>query len=155
MRHAKSDWSVKVADHQRPLNSRGRKSAGRMGQLLTQIGMMPDLVVTSTAIRAVATAKLAAEAGRWNCPISETDTFYQTSAQAVVKELRGLSSKVGTCLVVGHDTTCSGVVEMLTGASAAMKTATVAVIDNGSNWSRLGHSRCQLVALLQPRHFLR
>ena len=71
----------------------------------------------------------------------------------VLNELRELSDKVGTCLIVGHDTTWSRTVEVLTGANAAMRTATVAVIDNGDSWSRIGNYSCELVALLQPRNF--
>lgn len=153
MRHAKSDWSAKTNDHQRPLNKRGVKAARRMGKLITQIGHAPDLVITSTAVRAATTAKLAAEAGKWSCPIRETDDFYETSVGVVLNELRELSDKVDTCLIVGHDTTWSRTVEVLTGANVAMRTATVAVVDNGASWSRIGNYSCELVALLQPRHF--
>jgi len=153
MRHAKSDWSAKVPDHQRPLNKRGVKASGRMGKLITEIGHVPDLVITSTAVRAATTAKLAAESGKWNCPIRETDQFYETTVGVVLNELRQLNDKVETCLIVGHDTTWSRTVEVLTGASAAMRTATVAVIDNGDSWERIGNYSCELIALLQPRHF--
>ncbi len=154
MRHAKSDWSTDTTDHQRPLNKRGVRAAGRMGKLITEIGLTPDLVITSTAIRAATTAKLAAESGGWECPIRETDDFYETSVGVVLNELRSLEDTVGTCLIVGHDTTWSRTVEVLTGANAAMRTATVAVIDKGETWARIGNYSCELVALLQPRHFV-
>ena len=52
MRHAKSDWTDAVLeDHERPLNDRGRRDAPRMGRLLVAEGLMPDLVVCSTAVR--------------------------------------------------------------------------------------------------------
>ena len=44
-----------------------------MGRLLTDIGLQPGRVVTSTATRAATTAALAAAAGDWTCPIDETD----------------------------------------------------------------------------------
>ena len=39
MRHAKSDWSTGGADHQRPLNKRGRNSAKALGDWLRAQGV--------------------------------------------------------------------------------------------------------------------
>jgi len=152
MRHAKSDWSAGTNDHQRPLNKRGRKAARRMGKLLSEMGLTPDLIITSTAVRATTTAKLAAEGGDWTCPIRETDDFYETSVGQVLNELRKLNGHIDNCLVIGHDTTCSRLVQVLTGSNAAMRTATVAVIDVGGPWSKIGNLSAELVALLQPRY---
>jgi len=154
MRHAKSDWGTEVGDHQRPLNKRGQKSARRMGKLITEIGLTPDLIITSSAVRSATTAKLAAEAGKWECPIRETDDFYETTVGVVLNELRQVPSNVENCLIIGHDVTWSRTVQVLTGANAAMRTATVAVIDIGGPWSKIGNRRGELIALLQPRHFL-
>jgi phosphohistidine phosphatase len=52
MRHAKSDWgSPGLADHDRPLNSRGLRDAPAMGQWLRDKGHLPDQVLCSTATR--------------------------------------------------------------------------------------------------------
>ena len=62
MRHAKSSWDdPDVADHDRPLNKRGKKDAPRMGQWLAEQGLTPEVIVTSTAKRARKTAELVAE----------------------------------------------------------------------------------------------
>ena len=58
LRHAKSSWdNSDLADHDRPLNGRGRRDAPRMGQLLAQHDLTPDLIVTSAARRAATTAE--------------------------------------------------------------------------------------------------
>lgn len=154
MRHAKSDWTTNAADHQRPLNKRGVKSARRMGELLSEIGLEPDLVITSTAVRAATTAKLAAESGNWSCAIRETDDFYESTVDVVLNELRQVPDEIENCLIIGHDTTWSRTVQVLTGANTAMRTATVAVIDIGGPWAKVGNYAGELVALLQPRHFV-
>ena len=52
MRHAKSDWgSPGLADHDRPLNSRGLRDAPAMGQWLREKDHLPDQVLCSTATR--------------------------------------------------------------------------------------------------------
>ncbi len=52
MRHAKSDWSRNLRDHDRPLNDRGRKSAFSMGLYLQEERLCPDQIYCSTAERA-------------------------------------------------------------------------------------------------------
>ncbi len=52
MRHAKSDWgSLGLADHDRPLNTRGLRDAPSLGQWLREKGHLPDQVLCSTATR--------------------------------------------------------------------------------------------------------
>ena len=58
IRHAKSSWKdVTIHDHDRPLNKRGKENAPRMGDRLKKRQKMPDLIFSSTALRAKATAK--------------------------------------------------------------------------------------------------
>ncbi|MBK6712098.1 MAG: histidine phosphatase family protein [Chloroflexi bacterium] len=61
LRHAKSSWSNDfLSDHQRPLNDRGKQDAPRMGRLLRDEELTPDLIITSSAERALSTAELVA-----------------------------------------------------------------------------------------------
>lgn len=77
MRHAKSDWNADYGrDHDRPLNQRGVRSARYMGQLLSEEGKVPDLVITSTAVRARSTAQLANDAGDWDAEIVLDSNLY-------------------------------------------------------------------------------
>lgn len=155
MRHGKSDWTAGTNDHERPLNPRGRKSATRMGRLLNEVGMVPDLVISSTANRALTTARMAHEAGEWDCELRSTDRFYDTDVGSVLDVLRQLDQSVERCLVVGHNPTWTALVHELTGANVAMRTATVAAVDT-SRWDILGdvlYGASELVALLQPRMF--
>ena len=44
LRHAKSSWSdPALDDHERPLNKRGRRDAPRMGELVREYGLIPDV----------------------------------------------------------------------------------------------------------------
>ena len=62
LRHAKSSWNDSaLKDHERPLNDRGKRDAPRMGQLLNDHKLTPDLIISSTAKRARKTAKKVAD----------------------------------------------------------------------------------------------
>ena len=51
LRHGKSDWSAgAMTDHERPLNRRGVAAATRMGQVLTEAGLIPDRIIASSAL---------------------------------------------------------------------------------------------------------
>jgi phosphohistidine phosphatase len=62
MRHAKSSWKhTELDDHDRPLAKRGKRDAPRMGQLVRQEELVPQLILSSTAVRARNTAEIVAE----------------------------------------------------------------------------------------------
>ncbi len=156
MRHAKSDWSAGVSlDHDRPLNRRGTKAARRMGRLLTEIDEVPELTITSSAVRARHTAELAAEAGAWGTPVEVEPDLYGTSVEGTLAVVAGAAESVDRLMIVGHQPTWGGVVFALTGASVQMKTATVAIVELmlGRSWESVEPPMGELAALLQPRHF--
>jgi phosphohistidine phosphatase SixA len=58
LRHAKSSWNdTALDDHERPLNKRGRRHGPRMGSLVCELGLTPDVIISSTAVRARLTAE--------------------------------------------------------------------------------------------------
>jgi phosphohistidine phosphatase len=62
IRHAKSSWDDEdLADFDRPLNDRGEKDAPRMGKRLHDRAVVPDVIYSSPALRAITTAKIIAE----------------------------------------------------------------------------------------------
>mgnify|MGYP003328186992 CR=1 FL=1 len=61
-RHAKSSWDhAGLSDIDRPLNSRGKKAAPRMGELIHKKKDIPNILISSPAHRAFSTAKAFAE----------------------------------------------------------------------------------------------
>ena len=59
VRHAKSSWDdIDLDDHDRPLNGRGERNAPSMAERLMVLGVKPDAVFTSSAVRAVTTAHI-------------------------------------------------------------------------------------------------
>lgn len=156
MRHAKSDWSAgALRDHDRPLNARGTAAAKRMGTLLTEIGQAPQLVVSSSAVRARRTAELAAAAGAWDAALEIEPDLYGTSAGGALRRIGATADDIERLMIVGHQPAWGAVVAELTGGAVQMKTATVAIIDLmlGRTWASDEPLYGELVALLQPRHF--
>lgn len=154
MRHAKSDWDAEYGgDHERPLNDRGIRSARIMGRVLAADGLAPDLVVTSTAVRARSTASLAKAAGHWDCEIILDPTLYGTGADAAVQSATSVADS-DRLMLVGHQPTWSILVSILTGEQADVKTATVVAIDfDIEAWKDLPSVRGDISATYQPRDY--
>ena len=152
LRHAKSDWDADNAgDHDRPLAGRGRRAAKAMGQFMAQTTLVPKLAITSSALRAVSTLKLAMQSGEWTCPVESTERLYGASAKDVLDVLAERSDE-DSILIVGHEPTWSEVAHVLTGASARMATGTLVAIDfEFRSWSSIRPGAGQLALVIPPR----
>ena len=156
LRHAKSDWDAGArSDHERPLNDRGVRSAERMGVAIHDLGLVPDLVVSSTATRARSTAELARLSGGWSSRLVLEDRLYGAGVQETLQVAADHGGDAERLMLVGHEPTWSMTVRRLTGAVATIKTATLADIElNAVTWESVPNAHGSLVTLLQSRQFL-
>lgn len=154
MRHAKSDWgSPSGDDHDRPLAARGVKAARRIGSFLTSAGSVPQLVLSSTAVRARTTAELAVESGGWECPVVTVADFYASDPERVLDVVRETADDVERVLIAGHEPTWSTLVAWLIGGGRVrMPTAAVACLDlRNPEWTSLDSKSCELRWLVTPK----
>lgn len=104
LRHAKSSWDdPSLADYDRPLAERGRKTAPVMGSYMRRAGFLPEKVVCSGARRARET--LDAVAGPWpdRPPVEIRDEIYHGGSDVLLQLLRTLPDTLGSVMVVGHN----------------------------------------------------
>ena len=156
MRHAKSDWDASYgADQERPLARRGERSAKAMGEALRTMGEVPDLIVSSTAVRAEATAELARIAGGWPCPLHLDPDLYGAGPEEVLAVAARHGGDAQRLMLVGHEPTWSLLIARLTGARTTVKTGTVAGVDlDVTRWEDAPGARGSLTFLLQPKMFI-
>ncbi len=129
LRHAKSSWNdPALDDHERPLNRRGRRDAPRMGELVREYGLMPDVVISSDAVRARMTAEAMAEAARYAGEILLDQHLYLASPDDILSLLRRVQQNAETVMIVGHNPGLEELVEQLTGAWQDLPTAALAQI---------------------------
>lgn len=100
VRHAKSDWGdPSLDDHDRPLNDRGRRDAPRMARQLAETGFRPEVILSSTAVRARTTAEaFAAELG---VPVTLEPELYGAPARTLLAAAAATGAR--SVLVVAHD----------------------------------------------------
>ncbi len=153
-RHAKSSWKeARLADHDRPLNKRGKRTAPQMGELIREEGLSPDLIISSTAKRARTTAELAAENCDFEGEMVLTRMLYHADPQTYIEVLQELAGDHAIVMVVGHNPGMEELLEDLTGVSEAFPTGALAQVDLPvESWSKLHlDARGELVNLWRPR----
>ena len=123
LRHAKSSWKhSELSDHDRPLNKRGKRDAPRLGRLLQDEGLTPDLILSSTAKRAQKTAETVAENCGYAGDVLTTSDLYLAGPSNYRDVLRQISNDYDRGMVVGHNPGLEILLEQLTGKSEQLPT---------------------------------
>ncbi|HIA78854.1 MAG TPA: histidine phosphatase family protein [Candidatus Marinimicrobia bacterium] len=153
-RHGKSDWdAVYNTDHNRPLAKRGIKAAKRMGKYLADLDQMPDLVISSTAVRAKTTVQLAMESGEWSSEFKLDRSIYGGASGTLLDLLYNINESVGVACLVGHEPTFSSFISNCTNSGwIRFPTASMARLDfEVSAWKEIRFGQGTLAWLTRPK----
>ena len=163
LRHAKSSWDdVELDDFERPLSKRGASAAPEMGRAISRLGLKPDLVLSSSAVRTRATVALVLL--EFDPPAPEVrfdEGLYLASPAMILTAIRSVEASVKTLLVVGHNPGMHGLAMELAGvakredmAQMATKFPTAALACmtfDADAWQDVGPGLGQLKVFLTPR----
>jgi phosphohistidine phosphatase len=123
LRHAKSSWAdSSITDWQRPLNERGLRDAPRAGEWLREHSRMPDLIITSDAIRARTTAELVAKSAGYANDIVIEPSLYLARPDDVLALLKDVKEAAASVMIVGHNPGLEDLIATLTGEHHGLKT---------------------------------
>uniref|UniRef100_A0A7N0UEF3 Uncharacterized protein n=1 Tax=Kalanchoe fedtschenkoi TaxID=63787 RepID=A0A7N0UEF3_KALFE len=151
LRHAKSSWDDRsLRDHDRPLSKAGRADAVTVSQKLQQLGWIPELILSSDALRTRETLKIMQEQvrGFLEAEVHFIPSFYSIAAmdgqtadhlqRAVCKFSR---DEVLTVMCMGHNRGWEEAASMLSGASVELKTCNAALLEAfGNSWEEVSQS---------------
>ena len=156
LRHAKSSWKEEgISDHDRPLNKRGKKTAPVMGHLILGNQLVPDLILSSTAVRARTTAKAVAKACNYNNAIEHIEELYLASAGELLFQAQSLvhDDDIDRMMLVAHNPGMEHLVSKLSGHPEPFPTAALAVFELGiDSWQALELGvETSLLHLWRPR----
>lgn len=104
LRHAKSSWDdPSLADHDRPLDERGREAAPVVGRHMRQAGLRPARVLCSSARRARQTWKHVAAELAYEPVVETRRDLYDAGADALLRGIRALEEGPDSVMLVGHN----------------------------------------------------
>lgn len=156
LRHAKSSWEfTDLSDHDRPLNKRGRKDAPLMGRELLSREIELDLILSSSAVRALTTASLVAkelEYDSHNIVIDEK--IYGADKQELLEIIRQTTNDVNHLMVVGHNPVITDLANSLSPDHIAdMPTAAVVCLRfDCPGWDEIGQENAALLFYDFPKN---
>ena len=154
LRHAKSSWANPgMKDHQRPLNERGRQAAARMGRLMREQDLVPDLILSSDSTRTKETVRLCSETLNFNGPIRFENDLYHASCESLLAAAQN-AGEAKRVLLVAHNPGMEDLVELLGGKFELFPTAALAYvkfeIDSWTDAS--GPLNAELTNLWRPKN---
>ena len=162
LRHAKAEPAQGGSDEIRPLALTGRRQASSVGRHLQDAGLLPEVVLVSTALRTRQTWELARAGLREIEPeVDLRDEFYAASAGDLLEAVRGVDARVRTLLVVGHEPAVSGLAAYLAGdgsdssavaqVRAGVPTASLSVLRAEGPWDGWGRGSACLEGVFRPQ----
>jgi phosphohistidine phosphatase len=130
LRHAKSSWADEYTDDwERPLTERGERDAVQVGRLLHHRALVPDLMVSSDAVRAESTARRVADAAGYTDKVVLSSRLYHARPDVMIDVLKDAPPTAQRVLIVAHNPGLEDLVVQLTGEHVGLSTATLVHIE--------------------------
>lgn len=166
LRHAKSSWdATDLDDAERPLAARGMRSAPLIGRHISGRGLVPDLVLCSTAERAKQTLELVTaeweRAASDQAKVAMRASLYLASVVELLAAVRRVDDVVESAMIIGHNPGLASFAAQLAsrGDPHGMKsmtkkfpTAALAVIDlEVDGWKAVASGTGYLQSFVRPK----
>lgn len=115
MRHADAQWKdPAIADFERPLNRRGIAEAEATSRRLAQLSLVPAMLITSSARRALQTAEIIAR----NLSLSprsvrSEELLYLAAAAEILGVVKSVGPRIAHVMLIGHNPGISETIQLL------------------------------------------
>jgi len=155
LRHAKSSWDDPgERDHERPLAARGRRAVKLLAQYVQDNQIRPELVLCSTARRAVETLDGVDPPGER----SIESLLYGAGCDQMLERLRQVPAERRSVMVVGHNPALQVLVlslarsgEWLDDIRRKYPTGALATLEFAVPWSQLEAGTAELTGFVRPK----
>jgi phosphohistidine phosphatase len=159
LRHAKSSWKEHgLADHDRPLAGRGRRASKAVGRHLREQGVEPELVLCSTAKRALETLEgIEPALGRGGVRVEPE--LYGSRPAVLLARLHEIPAAVRSVMVIGHNPGLEELALLLARRGSRVQeleakfpTGALATLAfRGPGWAALDRGTAELIEFIRPR----
>ncbi|MFN3196556.1 MAG: SixA phosphatase family protein [Chlorobiota bacterium] len=154
VRHAKSDWNNDLKDFDRPLNERGNRDAPMMAKRINEMGHKPDIIISSSAKRAITTAKyFASEYDYPSDCIRQEEDIYNLGQRYILSLLTELPPTADSAMLFGHNPDLSYVSTLLSNTQIGnMPTCSVVAVEfDTDDWHEIRKAEPTLLFFEYPK----
>lgn len=155
IRHAKSSWSdEEIDDFDRPLNKRGRTNAPFMAELLKKQNIVPDLIISSPALRAKSTAEIIAKKLNYKKEIVYESDIYESDVATLHNIFTNIDNENGTVFLFGHNPELNMLAEMYVGFDENIPTCGILEVEfECERWRDISAENAKLVSFEYPKKY--
>jgi phosphohistidine phosphatase len=159
LRRAKSSWKhPELSDHERPLAGRGRRAATAIARHLREHEIAPELVLCSTARRALETFERI-EPALATAAVRYERELYTATADTLLERLHDVPDEITSVLLIGHNPSIEQLALELVRPSPERReletkfpTAALATLEFlGPSWRDIDRGGATLVNVVRPR----
>ena len=154
LRHAKAGpEDAGTPDIRRPLTDQGFHDARVVSEALLQQDLIPEIIVSSDAVRAFTTAFVfVATFEKISGDIILEHSLYESTIKDYLKVLNNIDETFSSCMIVGHNNIISMFAsELLKMNHEGLQTSGVVVISSPANkWVEFDTFPCKLILNLYP-----
>ncbi len=159
IRHAKSSWEdPSLSDFQRTLNSRGLKDSPLMAKLIKGKNIIPDLIISSSAARALSTAEIFADEFDYDKnEIIRDERIYEAAMHDLITTIREIKNENKTVMLFGHNPGLSSIANLL-GNKFLPEIPTCAVVGielKVNSWSEVERNCGEIILFEYPKKSLK
>lgn len=155
IRHAKSSWSNPgLSDHDRPIKQVGIERTGKIVDYLVTNSFKTELIISSTALRAVQTAEIIASGIGYDLnKIVKLSSLYMADVEDIMDELYMLEDNISSVTIFGHNPAFTELVnEYLSPEIYNLPTTgTVCVEFKTNRWTKISNSKSKINFAVYPR----
>jgi phosphohistidine phosphatase len=159
LRHAKSSWDdAALADHDRPLAPRGRRATKLLAGYLRGEGIVPELVLCSSARRARETLEGIASALGDQVEVQIAPELYGGTEDDLIERVRVIADGVRSAMLIGHNPAVQALALDLAASGRKLDriadkypTGALATLAFEGSWPELPRGSAELVAFVRPK----
>ncbi len=150
VRHGQSSWDdVSLTDRDRPLTDKGKRDAVKMGKRLAEAEIAVDALLSSPALRALATAKaIARKLDFKRRHIVQDERLYSGQVDELLELIEEIGGEHKRLMLVGHNPLLSELVLRLADKDVNLPTCAVAVLRfDTKSWAKIGRQKLDKVTI--------
>ena len=164
LRHAKSTWSPDgMADSERPLDKRGKEASRVMGDYIAKHDLLPDVILSSPAVRARETVAGLEE--RWpnDVPVVFEPALYGATEYELLDCIKAQAGGIQRLLVAGHNPGVeslalsldrNGPAHLIGEITKKFPTCALAIFSCKEPWGKFSSGNAVLEDFVQPEDLL-
>ena len=157
VRHAKSNWDHPgLDDFDRPLDARGLRDAPVMAHNMKKLGLIPDFILTSGAVRAKTTAIFFQKEFNLGPEQFKVDnSIYEATTETVYRAIREIPDEVRFLYVFGHNPTFTYIANSIAGVHID-NVPTCGIVHAqfiSQTWKKFDPAHCGFIGFHYPKQY--